>query len=90
MELRMRPLMTELTLYCVICKFYGGQRDIAIQLAGGYKIILQKFRLTGGVGYRIGDAIELLAGMDIKNTKIGISYDVSLNPINLRVVLSFR
>lgn len=60
----------------------AGQRDIAIQLAGGYKInTLKNFRLTGGVGYRIGDAIELLAGMDIRNTRVGVSYDISLNPI---------
>ncbi len=60
----------------------AGQRDIALQVAAGYKInTLKNYRLIGGIGYRIGDAIQLLAGMDIKNLKVGVSYDISLNPI---------
>ncbi len=60
----------------------AGQRDIALQIAGGYKLnSLKGNRIIGGVGYRFGDAVQLLAGMDIKNTKIGISYDITLNAI---------
>jgi len=58
----------------------AGNRDIAIQLQGGYKLnSLKGQRLIAGLGYRFGDAIQILAGMDIKNTRIGVSYDVTTN-----------
>lgn len=60
----------------------AGHRDIALQLQGGYKInTLKGYRIIGGLGYRMADAIEILAGMDIKNTRVGVSYDVTTNAI---------
>ena len=60
----------------------AGQRDIALQVQGAYKLnTLKGNRIIGGLGYRMGDAIEILAGMDIKNTRIGISYDITTNAI---------
>lgn len=59
-----------------------GNRDIALQMAGAIKINpLKNFRLIAGVGYRFSDAFQFLAGLDIKNTKLGLSYDLTHNPI---------
>jgi len=59
-----------------------GQRDIALQVAGGLKLNpLKNQRIIGGIGYRFGDAIQILAGMDIKTFRVGVSYDITLNPV---------
>lgn len=69
-------------LPAVYASFIAGQRDIAVQLAGGLKINPEsKTRIIAGAGYRLGDAIQFLVGMDIKNTHIGLSYDLAQNPI---------
>ncbi len=60
----------------------AGQRDIALQFQGGYRLNPRKGqRVMAGLGYRFGDAIQVLAGMDIKNTRIGLAYDITDNDI---------
>lgn len=58
------------------------QNDIAMQMQAGFRINPSKGqRLIGGLGYRFGDAIQILLGMDIKNTRIGLAYDLTMNEI---------
>lgn len=39
-------------------------------------------RLVGGLGYRVGDAVQVLAGLDYKNWRFGIAYDYGTSPIS--------
>jgi hypothetical protein len=53
-----------------------------MQMQAGFRINPSKGqRLIGGLGYRFGDAIQILLGMDIKNTRIGLAYDLTMNEI---------
>ena len=55
---------------------------MALQFQGGYRLNPRKGqRVMAGLGYRFGDAIQVLAGMDIKNTRIGLAYDITVNDI---------
>ncbi len=37
--------------------------------------------LNMGLGYRVGDAAQILAGMDIKDLRVALSYDVNLSSL---------
>ena len=39
-------------------------------------------RLNGGIGYRIGDALQFLVGMDIKDLRLGVSYDMNISSLS--------
>ncbi len=39
-------------------------------------------KFYGGLGYRIQDAVMILAGMTIKNFRIGLSYDISTSKLS--------
>lgn len=57
-------------------------RQIVLQLMGGLRFNpLKGNRLTGGVGYRFGDALEFLAGVDLGTFRLGLAYDLTLNPL---------
>ncbi|MCO6460189.1 MAG: PorP/SprF family type IX secretion system membrane protein [Saprospiraceae bacterium] len=58
------------------------QSDLALQMQAGIRINPAKQqRIIGGLGYRFGDAIQILLGMDIKSTRIGLAYDLTTNAI---------
>lgn len=60
----------------------SNHHDIVLQLMGGLRLNpLKGTRITAGLGYRFGDALEILAGMDIGTFKVGLAYDLTLNPI---------
>ncbi len=60
----------------------AGQRDLAVQAMGGLKMNpLKNERITAGLGFRAGDALQILAGYEVKTLKVGLAYDVTLNPI---------
>ena len=37
--------------------------------------------VSGGLGYRVGDAAELIGGIQLKDLRIGISYDLTLSSL---------
>ena len=37
--------------------------------------------VSGGIGYRVGDAAELIGGIQLKDLRIGISYDLTLSDL---------
>ncbi len=47
---------------------------------GGYQL-KEDIRLNFGLGYRFGDAGELLLGMDYKDLRVALSYDLTLSSL---------
>jgi len=41
----------------------------------------KNLRLVGGVGYRLGRAVQVLAGIDYQGWRAGIGYDINTNPL---------
>jgi len=57
--------------------------EIQVQAMVGYKLNdKDPMIIKLGPGYRLGDALEILLGVDYKSFKFGASYDVSLSGIN--------
>lgn len=52
--------------------------ELAVQGTADYLLDAKKGTVvTGGLGYRLGDAMELIGGVQIKDLRIGISYDLT-------------
>ena len=52
--------------------------EVQFQAMAGYKMLSEDVVVYGGLGYRFGDAFEILASIDYKSLKAGISYDLTL------------
>ena len=53
-----------------------------IQAWGGYKLNAEKnIKLLFGLGYRIGDAGEILVGLDYGDLKVALGYDLTLSDL---------
>ncbi|MCB0666499.1 MAG: PorP/SprF family type IX secretion system membrane protein [Saprospiraceae bacterium] len=59
----------------------GTASEVAVQGMLGYKIPDQNTVLKAGLGYRLGDAMEVLAGVDYKDLRVGASYDLTLSDL---------
>lgn len=60
----------------------SGANEIALQGIAGYLFNKEKqIYLDGGLGYRLRDAVELLAGMRYKTLKVGLAYDVNTSSL---------
>lgn len=54
--------------------------ELAIQTTADYLLDQKKGTVvTGGLGYRLGDAIELIGGIQLKDLKFGLSYDLTMS-----------
>lgn len=54
--------------------------ELAIQGTADYLLNQQKMMtVTGGLGYRLGDAVELIGGIQIKDLRIALSYDLTVS-----------
>jgi type IX secretion system PorP/SprF family membrane protein len=56
--------------------------EVQIQAKAGYKMSSGDVVVYGGLGYRFGDAMEILASLDYKSLKAGISYDLTLSDLS--------
>lgn len=57
--------------------------ELQVQGMLGYKINPEKdLTLKFGPGYRLGDALEILMGVDIKNLRVMASYDATLSSLS--------
>lgn len=56
----------------------AGQTEIGVQAWGGYKIN-PDVKANFGLGYRVGDAAKILLGMDFKDLRAALSYDITLS-----------
>jgi hypothetical protein len=60
----------------------GKDNEIQAQVVGEYLFNAEKqVVLKGGLGYRVGDAMEVILGADIKDLKITFGYDLNISPL---------
>lgn len=59
----------------------GGATEISVQSWTGYKIN-ENYKLRGGLGYRLGDAMQILLGVDNKDLRITAAYDVNISDLS--------
>ncbi len=57
-------------------------REVAVQAMAGYKLPKESTVLRAGLGYRVGDALQLLFGVDYKDLRVGASYDVTVSGLS--------
>ncbi|MCB0688949.1 MAG: PorP/SprF family type IX secretion system membrane protein, partial [Saprospiraceae bacterium] len=65
----------------ILFQSLGSASEVAVQGMLGYKIPAQNTVLKGGLGYRLGDAAEVLVGVDYKDLRVGASYDLTLSDL---------
>lgn len=65
----------------VLFHSFGPASEVAVQGLLGYKIPAQNTVIKAGLGYRLGDAMEVLAGVDYKDLRVGASYDLTLSDL---------
>lgn len=54
-----------------------GNKNIALQGLANFHISAENNMVfSAGAGYRLGDAVQILGGMNIKDLKIGVGYDL--------------
>ena len=64
----------------VIVRTTAGTSEIMVHAVGGIKLDQKNnIAIKGGLGYRLGDAAQLLLGMDYGDIRIGASYDYTLS-----------
>ena len=77
LELNEKILVIPSVLYQTI----GPASEFSAQGMVGYKMPEQETVLKAGLGYRIGDALEVLLGVDYKDFRVGASYDLTLSDL---------
>ncbi len=61
-----------------------GNDEIVVQGMAGYLLDKEKdITLRAGVGYRLGDAVNLLVGARVKDLTIGAAYDINISDLSL-------
>lgn len=59
------------------------QDEIMVQAMGGYLFDPEKdITLQAGLGYRLGDAVNILLGAKIKDLRVGLAYDVNTSGLS--------
>jgi len=54
------------------------QREVMVQALSGFKLKKEdEMTLQAGLGYRLGDAVQLLLGADWGDLRVGLGYDVT-------------
>lgn len=58
----------------------GGATEVMIQAVGEYLFNPEKqLVLRGGLGYRLGDAVMVIMGIDIEDLKVTLGYDLNVS-----------
>ena len=66
----------------VIFRTAAGQSETMIHAVGGLKIDPKKnLLIRGGLGYRVGDAVQILGGLDFGDLRVGASYDLTASAL---------
>ena len=79
---RMRFQINDQIIYepAIYASFAGKAMDLSGQFLVEYLLKdLEDSVLHFGVGYRLGDAIELMAGMHYKKWRVGLAYDLTVS-----------
>ncbi len=66
----------------VLFQSIGPASEMSVQGMAGYKITSEDLVIKGGLGYRLGDALEVLVGADYKDFRVGLSYDLTLSSLS--------
>lgn len=66
----------------VLGQFLGGAREVSAQARVGYRVKNKSTVVYGGLGYRLGDAAALLLGLDYKQFRAGLAYDLTLSSLS--------
>jgi len=56
--------------------------DVAVFQFSLSALVMYNKKFYGGLGYRFQDAVMILAGMNIKNFRVGLSYDISTSKLS--------
>lgn len=60
-----------------------GTNEAMVQLWGGYLIKPEKnIRLNFGTGYRFGDAVPLMVGIDVDDLRVALAYDINTSSLS--------
>ncbi len=60
-----------------------GATETMLQVWGGYLINPEKaVRLNFGTGYRLGDAVPILLGIDVGDLKVALAYDINTSSLS--------
>ena len=65
----------------VLYQSIGPASEFSAQGMLGYKLASEDMLLKAGLGYRVGDAAEILLGLDYKDFRIGASYDLTVSSL---------
>ena len=65
----------------VLYQSIGPASELSAQGMLGYKMSEQDLILKAGLGYRVGDALEVLLGIDYKDFRVGASFDLTLSDL---------
>jgi type IX secretion system PorP/SprF family membrane protein len=66
----------------LIFRTAAGTSETMVQAVGGIKLDPKKnLMLRGGLGYRFGDALQVLAGVDFGDIRVGASYDYTTSTL---------
>jgi type IX secretion system PorP/SprF family membrane protein len=71
-----------LVLPSVLFQTIGPAQEIDLQGMVGYKIPAESVVLKAGLGYRVGDALQALFGVDYKDLRVGASYDLNVSSLS--------
>ena len=77
------PLGTVFAVYPgAIVRYTSTQTEIQGQILGGLKINpKENIELRAGLGYRVGDAAQIIGGLVYGNIRVGIAYDLTLGDL---------
>lgn len=66
----------------LIFQAQNGFKELAIQSTADYMLNREKQMIAiGGLGYRIGDAVEVMGGVQIKDLRVMLSYDLTTSSL---------
>ncbi len=65
----------------ILYQSISSANELSLQGLAGYKMPEQNLVVKGGLGYRLGDAVEVLVGVDFKALKVGASYDITTSDL---------
>lgn len=66
----------------LIFRTANGTSETMLHAVGGLKIDPKKnIMIRGGLGYRLGDALQILAGLDYGDIRLGASYDYTTSSL---------
>jgi len=66
----------------LIFQSQNGFKELAVQTTADYMLNREKQMIAiGGLGYRLGDAIEVMGGVQIKDLRVMLSYDLTTSSL---------